>query len=134
MVKEAFCSFKVAFLLKEKGFQQKKDNCGYYATEMVYSIKEDDDGNHHFCHQYPACCDKEGGYICAPTLQMAMRWLREEHFIFIQPQHFWKANLYECYPLSIKNGEHLNNFHLGYFNTYEEACEETIKYCLENLI
>ena len=73
---EDYVSFETADLMRMKGFPQKRENSGYYATEMVYGITEQDDGTHHLCHQYPACYHFDD-HICAPTLQMAMKWLRE---------------------------------------------------------
>ena len=71
--------------------------------------------------------------IYAPTLQMAMKWLREVHKIHI--------------TLTVEN----NGNYIGYIyrttganiqgwdrrlskTSYEEAAETVIKYCLENLI
>jgi hypothetical protein len=70
---------------------------------------------------------------------MAMKWLREEHNIAISVYVFnrdlpIKENgiRYTCdiatTKISSKEG------HLRLTGTYEEACEEAIKYCLENLI
>lgn len=34
-IAEDYVSFETAKLLKEKGFQQLQNNCGYFTTEMV---------------------------------------------------------------------------------------------------
>ena len=69
-------------------------------------------------------------------IQMAMKWLKEVHHIFIsisfqydkfyQPYYFYKiANVGKKEDWNIEKSEHI---------TVEEACEAAIKYCLENLI
>jgi hypothetical protein len=77
------------------------------------------------------------GAIAIPTLQMAMKWLREVHklCISITPQVtdddgdggcLWQfAITSHLEPLSIS---------LELYEQYEEACEVAIRYCLENLI
>lgn len=137
-ITEDYVSFETAALLREKGFQQQQDDSGYYATEMVYCVKESEDGSHHFCHQYPACCDQVNEYVCAPTIQMAMKWLREVYNLHCDIGYddldwFWNViYISEDIPVSdrpelVKDGYACNK-------TYEEACESAIKYCLENLI
>lgn len=126
LLQEIYVSFETAKLLKEKGFAG--ENAMWYTPDGYISEEGINDGidptaDEIFKDLYPA-----------PTQDMALRWLREVHGIFNQPQHFWKANKYECYPYSIKNGKHLHDFHLGYHDTYEEACETAIKYCLTKVI
>ena len=137
-IKEDYVSFEIAKLLKEKGFPQKQENSGYYATEMVYCTTESKDGTHHFCHQYPACCDKNYEYICAPTLQMAMKWLREEKniFIVIEPHAYDYINeKNSSYVYSLWQGDnYYENPELKSYPSYEEAVEAALKYVLKNLI
>lgn len=133
MITEDYVSFEVASLLKDRGFPQKMKNSGYFATEMVYGITELEDGTHHLCHQYPACYDFDN-YICAPTLQMAMKWLREIHNLFVDI--YYDYDFREGYKFSIHKlikGTTLETHNENY-STYEQACEEGIKYCLEKLI
>lgn len=71
-------------------------------------------------------------YRC-PTHQMAMKWLRETHRIDIiieisDPSV--KDRKYYCMIWDGNNNSHI----LDLFNSYEEAVEAAIKYCLENLI
>ena len=100
MMTEDYVSFETAKLLKEKGFDEE---CQKYYGD----------------YKYPC-----------PTLQMAMKWLREEHKLYMYTafagmEEVWFSRIYD------KN-KHLKD--LDNFNTYEQACEEGIKYCLENLI
>lgn len=116
MITEDYVSFETAKLLKEKGFDGK-------------------------CHLSQDCVEtkyEEGGdwisetttTIGIPTLQMTMKWLREVHKLYMYTafsgmEEVWFSRIYD-------NDKHLKD--LDDFNTYEEACEEAIKYCLENLI
>ena len=81
----------------------------------------------------------------APTLQIAMKWLREEHNQIIVPNVRVEdpiSGIINCYIVGMwyipKNNDGALCFtspspENGY-STYEEACEAAIKYCLENLI
>ena len=73
MIKEAYVSFELAKLLKEKGFD-----------EPCYQ-KYDSDGELSFNHVGYINSEKscDDFYALAPTHQMAMAWLREIHNIFI---------------------------------------------------
>ena len=76
----------------------------------------------------------------APTLQMAMKWLREVHNISVRPRYdevedekerLWHVWFFDI--LSMNPYKTLVEIEQGY-STYEEACEAAIKYCLEHLI
>ena len=119
MIKEAYVSFEVAKLLKEKGFNEGCPNTyDIYSRLMSYSnynVKPSD--------------------IWCPTLQMAMKWLREVHNIDIiaPPQYDSIKWTYSAiiFKLSIPCTEiRLNDNR----DKKEEACEAAIKYCLEKLI
>ena len=74
--------------------------------------------------------------ICypAPTLQMSMKWLRVNYNIHIEPRYFTMPNIYRYVIIHSPNTIENIDSHPQYFNSYEEACEAAIKYCLENLI
>ena len=119
MIEEDYVSFEIAELLNEKGFDEPFFR---YAT----SQKEYDDGE----------WMTNGGIedsVGFPTLQMAIKWLREVHKISVEvcssinTSQLWMAGVWE---LTTKN--HL--WTTNPYTTYEEACEAAIKYCLENLI
>ena len=128
MIKEDYVSFEVAKLLKEKGFNEP-----YYRCSRVYN----ENGTlqpHHYVRI-------DGfKYISAPTLQMAMKWLREEHSIFIDIMSRFSMNADKdvCFSYSCKKltGTYKSGYEYGdgEWLNYEEACEAAIKYCLENLI
>lgn len=118
MITEDYVSFETAKLLKEKGFNE--DSWFHYDT----------DG-----------CIVMGGYrlnmpedIPAWTLQMAMKWLREVHHLTIDVFHFrdWKVNI-KTIPDDYFKADY-SYPELKPAETYEQACEAAIKYCLENLI
>ena len=119
MITEDYVSFETAKLLKEKGFDK-------YPLFPCY--KED---NGEFI-DIPTTLDTINYcFIPAPTLQMAMKWLREVHHIFIrviqtQYSEYCTCEIYynraSCYTFRTA------------FNSYEEACEAAIKYYLEKLI
>jgi hypothetical protein len=65
---------------------------------------------------------------------MAMKWLREVHHLHCQidcpaVSPIWQ---YGIYNLRLKDW--LSTKMMGNFNTYEQAADTAIKYCLENLI
>ena len=75
-------------------------------------------------------------YITACTQQMAMKWLREVHKIFIEISVSIDLNGKYHYSYSILNREckYIRKGYADFDWNYEQACEVAIKYCLENLI
>lgn len=129
MITEDFVSFETAKLLKEKGFYQDFYNSlipvwHYNGNKKVLSFTEDDG--------YPSEIQE---WYSAPTLQMAMKWLREVHHIPIEILWHYDSNsdVEEWYFVHHAELRILPN-NISYFDTYEEACEAAIKYCLEKLI
>ena len=107
-----------------------------YCSKEIYGllIKKGFDGEIHTSY------DKEGYTQPSITLQMAMKWLRDVHCIFIEPT-VGKTNgktWYDFDIIPINKREiawnHYDNLPFVECNSYEEACEVAIKYCLENLI
>jgi hypothetical protein len=106
IISEDYVNDETFKLLKEKGFD---DSCCRFVVES-----------------------DETYHRGAPTLQMAVKWLREIYnfHIWVEPNHD-KEGLYNAH---VKVGWWLNNWGGVGYNTYEKACEAAIKYCLENLI
>ena len=154
MITEDYCSFETAKLLKEKGFDEfcravyviRDERLVHCTRHNIFDftnnerIKEVGDGD---------------TAILAPTLQMTMKWLREVHNIHIEINLTFSENpeahpaRYYVYVLDTKSGNSLIEKSATIsglnpladesgtprdFNTYEEACEEAIKYTLKNLI
>ena len=79
--------------------------------------------------------------ISAPTLQMAMKWVREEKHIYIQVMlDSWAMGGHSGYYVVIQKTDSDFEMFLSdayekvFYQTYEEAVEAAIKYCVENLI
>ena len=118
IVTEERVSFETAKLLDEKGWA--------IACHAAYLINDDKKVE----LIYPE--DGEEFNYCAPTLQMAMNWLRVLHHIFVQIELYSK---YDDYTYEIfQNTHRLMLEKRETFSTPEEAADSAIKYCLENLI
>ena len=122
MIKEAYCSFEASILLKKKGFEG--DINAYYhiwdSGDKVCSVQEF------------RSSEAPHLYIPAPTLQTAMKWLREVHKIYITIPHRFSHNADQdvcfSYYINVDKAED------GEYMTYEEAVEAALKYCLKSLI
>jgi hypothetical protein len=118
MITEDYVSFEIAKLLKEKGFEEcplfRYDDCGHLWVQGGY--------NKTIKWHFPA-----------PTLQMAMKWLREVHNIDIFPWKIGKG-IYSCAIFNSNTGQDLSSDKDFPSEKYEEAAEAAVKYCLENLI
>ena len=123
-ITEDYVSFETAKLLKEKGFDW--ECISYYVDD------EPDDVKYSFCGETNS--DWESRCCSAPTIQMAMKWLRLIYHIHIRLVNSTDESYrYEIYP---RKGKY-TGYCFGdksYYETYEEACEIALKYCLENLI
>lgn len=128
MITEDYVSFEVAKLMKEKGFNENTDK-QFNSDKIVgdYNITDRS--------RYPE------RYLDAPTLQMAMKWLREVHHYYVQVMlDSWACGGHIGYYVVIQKTD--SDFEMMlqdavdevFYQTYEEACEAAIKYCLENLI
>lgn len=119
MITEDYVSFEVAKLLKEKGFNER--SYGSYTEDSVFQE------GYGKWNSTPI-------YIAAPTLQMAMRWLREVHKTFIsiiyENDGVFTANL----KAPLKGVDCMIDNKHNCWLTYEEAAEVAIKYCLKNLL
>ena len=135
MITEDYVSFETSKLLKKKGFDEA--TIGYYNTisEIPEKIK--------FFDSPISIYDSDGliGCIQAPTLQMVMKWLRNEKHYYIQVMlDGWACGGHLGYYVVIQKTD--SDFEMMlqdavdevFYQTYEEACEAAIKYCLENLI
>ena len=137
MITEDYVSLETAKLLKEKGFNE---SCYTYYDDIDDSINRFDKGYHFNNTSYPWGVPydiKEAKkYIVAPTLQMAMKWLREEKGIAVIPiissvLDFEKF-LWDVKIVVAKTGD---SYSQGWvYEKQERAYEVAIKYCLENLI
>ena len=158
MTEEAYVSFETAKLLKEKGFDGRcykvwEKHYGSEPTILAAPVfvegettvdRESVDSAAKYMMNIYSLHNRVDGYL-APTQQMAMRWLREEHKIdiCIEP-HVYNAveQKTSSYVFVFWTDDNLNEpwtwkedvEYQKDYPTYEEACEAAIKYCLENLI
>lgn len=138
MIKEAYCSYEVSKLLKEKGFDElclknymnvdkELHNWGW---ELSYGTNRRNNANTRNC--------------AAPTHQMAMAWLREVHNIEIcisiglwgknnVKRYSWSPVIVHTdwleYPLTLPDGSCSD-----VADSYNKAVEAALKYILKNLI
>lgn len=125
MLTEDYVTFEIAKLLKEKGFD-----------ERVLSFYTES-GLEGYMSALRATKNTElnSEFVSRPTLQMAMKWLRQKNDIAIEinvgsgSKDCWVSNVIKGYKT--ENGTYIQTFVKF---SYEEACEAAIKYCLENLI
>ena len=121
MITEGYVCFETAKLLKEKGFDE--FTISFYDKNGSIGFNEVD-------------TRVSDGYQ-RPTLQMAMRWLREIHGVFIAIYIVPNTTItmeQRYYFFKLYKNRRIYNFPLDYsvqfYKTYEEACESAIKYCL----
>lgn len=122
MIEEAYCSFEIAKLLKEKGFDEPTTKSYYtegFENPMIFS------------HDLLPCTQTDE-FLC-PTHQMAMEWLREVHYLWIDidplTNYKWAWSIWLMNDANFKMGETSQ-----VTSNYKEAVEAALKYALENLI
>lgn len=126
MITEDYVGYGTAKLLKEKGFDWEVHR-SYLVNDNVFIPGDIND--------VPLRKDA----IRIPTLQMAMKWLREVHNYdisicldsYVEP---YDNEYYIVIRRRKVKFEEVSPCEQVYFKTYEQACEAAIKYCLENLI
>ena len=124
MITEDYVSFECAKLLKEKGFDEpiqyfyKFDSKELYRGTVFTNTQIGDK------------------FYNAPTLQMAMKWLREKYYIYADP--IKQGNYNDCSEyytwIVARMGIIHRNSSVADKLSYEEAVEAALKYSLENLI
>lgn len=143
MIEEDYVSLETAKLLKEKGFNEPcklfYDKYHGYIPIFVVDSELNKYGNNGLVRNDQIDIS---AFICsAPSLYIAMKWLREVHNLCIEPYRTACGYLYTIsnvpfgstkYDNSQEyNGDDENS---GQWSTWELACEDAIQYCLKNLI
>ena len=131
-MKEDYVSFELAKLLKEKGFDEKcraiyEDGVLHIQDEFLYNSDSDKkliEGDE----------DDSWVFVTAPTLQMAMKWLREKHKIFIDIGYNNYYNEYKWVLFTMDRNKDITPHFEYNYDSYESACEAAIEWCLTNLI
>lgn len=137
MINEDYVSFETSKLLKEKGFDEKCISvyhdgklqlvsslgifCGEGYGEQILTYTNSE-------------CEWSPIMISAPTLQMAMKWLREVHDLHIDIFVTYKDGI-SHYQWSVDNLKTQDTIsETPCCIAYEQACEAAIRYSLQNLI
>ena len=128
MIHEEICTYEVAKLAKEKGFNVQTFDWYDYT------------GNYHkgfIPHELHECPRYKEYY--APSQSLLQRWMREEKNIHIEiiataSGYYWCVN--KTNGTSITDSDVLNRGtnEGGCFDTYELALDDALKYTLENLV
>jgi hypothetical protein len=132
MITEDYCSYEVAKLLKEKGFNEP---CRAYWDDQPKL----DMHTLFFSVEPIKNSEQIANNTSCPTYQMTMKWLREIHniCITIYPN---KERGYEAVLYNIKDDVEILLQSFGIYgshifeNSYKGAVETALKYSLENLI
>ena len=137
MITEDYVSFETAKLLKEKGF----DGDCYAYWDLTTETKTPKIGLSVSSKNWNYKWNPIPFPISAPTLQMAMKWLREIHhlIVLIRTGRKSEESSGHRFWFSIENEDmkELTDRKHQYdycADAYEQACEDAIKYCLEHLI
>lgn len=124
-MKDDYCSLEISKLLKDKGFNE--ICAGYYDRQGRFAMTLSKVNNIRWEGHYIA------GNISAPTLQMAMKWLRERYklniIISVDDLDWFYSIIDYTHKGDIKLLKDLAGF-----NSYENAMDAAILECLTNLI
>jgi hypothetical protein len=128
MIHEEICTYEVAKLAKEKGFDVQTFDWYDYT------------GNYHkgfIPHELHECPRYKEYY--APTQSLLQRWLREERGIIVEVFMDDDSNMpltYNIHQYKDWNWECVCHHHGNYYaiNDWELCLEDALKYALENLV
>lgn len=124
MIQEAYVSFEIAKLLKEKRFNEQCSSTYDIAVEGGKPIFYKYDVLQFFPNGMKNSDDKYGMVISAPTHQMVLAWLRNEYNIHIEVHYNRYCETY-TYKI-IYSPVELEDKSIGCFDTYEEAIEDAL--------
>lgn len=132
-ITEDYCSFEIAQLLKEKGFNIKCFD--FYEQEVcgVYDCDATSPQPKHSQRYDPTNWNDEDDdrsiVYSRPTHQMALKWMREVHkYVIIIDYKPNTKKYFSC----IKN--RIGTWVIEYCDSYEQAAEVAILYVLKKLI
>jgi len=124
-ITEDYCSFEIAKLLKEKGFNG-ECRAAYTSYGQLFTTQ---------IQQYITniLCSKGYLWDCtAPTFQMVRKWLRDTYNLYLFNEYFGESKTYKWRIIEMNSTHKHSDF--KHYNTEEEATEASFKYALENLI
>ena len=121
MIHDELVTYEVAKLAKEKGFD--------WHTRHIY----DEETEELIECEFVANHNSEDGIISAPTRSLMQRWLRDEKGYYVYPffDNESKRWTWVCRELTGDKWIQLLDFEERYFDTYELALEDALKYALE---
>ena len=130
MTHEEICTYEVCKLAKEKGFPQHIGDDAY-----IVENEYEDEYEVGCCYPIPFIPDYLPT-ITAPTQSLLQRWLREDNGYYVYPffDNESKRWTWVCRELTGDKWIQLLDFEERYFDTYELALEDALKYALENLV
>lgn len=149
---EDYCSYEVAKLLKEKGFDELTTfvwyqhlptslDCQNLANKKARDYFYHDETTEHNSSYKNSRHKPEyihGDIFSCPTHQMAMKWLREVYDIHISVGKTFLINDIDNKPYLVyvctKKCHTSYNSWQEYHSTYEDAVEAALKYCLTYMI
>jgi hypothetical protein len=125
-----FVTFKLAKILKEKGFPQ-------FICDEGYIIKKDDYGHFDIGNRESVwLIPNYLSYIAAPTIAQVLKWLRKEKQI--DAGAIWSNNdkVWVGYVNDMNMPDLVSDYVLpnNSYDSYEEAALAGIEYVLDNLI
>ena len=142
-MEDEIVSFETAMILREKGFNE--PCCHFYEDNDLYKLAYyQGDGTGFVCNNSPISdrllCEEM--QCTSPTQSLAQKWLRETHHItFNANPHSNNGEI--VYVVTIKvisNKKHVDfnvmmdtSNRATMFDTYEDAIEEGLKYCLKTI-
>lgn len=117
-ITEDYCSFEIAQLLKEKGFDVPCRQAYFNGSLVDYTM-------YGFC---------DGELLDCPSQSLTLKWLREVHrkHICVRMRDF--PTQYEIEVYDTKTGYLCHADFEHSFDSYEEAVEAALLYVLKNLI
>jgi len=143
MITEDYVGFETAKLLKEKGFDEPCDK-KYFGDDCSGPsyIRDSWEEGGDVCPTSNSNLDDGSKYtdVSAPTLQMAMKWLREVYNLFISISIWLRHKdgtvqyYYEIRNLNNKDFETIAGTTIAEFDSPEKTYEAAIMCCLKNLI
>lgn len=139
MITEDYVSFETAKLLKERGFNEP---CRLYYDKYhgyVPIFVEDSKLTEYGCKELVRNDQNNiSDFIAsAPSLYVAMKWLREVHGVHVVPKFDFYGGDYtgRIYDGRRETASERDDYiAIAGHKTYNEAADAAIKYCLENLI
>ena len=142
-MEDEIVSFETAMLLKEKGFNE---YCSYYyEDDELYKLCHYQGDGTGFARNSSHINDRlscEEMQCTAPTQSLAQKWLRETHHItFNANPHSNDGKIVYVVTIKVISNNKYVDFNVmmdtsnraTLFDTYEDAIEAGLKYCLKSI-